>query len=425
MKRSVTLLAGFFCLAICACAQLVPPPPVPPRPPVPPPPPTGLIESGVICSDGSDLLDHVYFVNLTISPAGGGTNTVAPNSVFNLPTSAPVNDENIRIDLAAAFNANKKFALNMLCPPSGGYNEYSGLDAILINTAGCTSTDPSSCSSMRDQDVADNSWALRTPVPSGSTACVPVGTGCKKYVAISLGLWRLNTSCPDAKQSYCAPTFTDFQTRLNQALLDRTAANGTPVPVSVTPKFSVSSDDPSSSNDDPSLAVLAALAHERGHIYWFERFVQPPGSAQTTNTDQFCGSGAASFYPTGKWQGEYPVGIPDRVMPRFVTFAELDQNSSLNQASLNSNLPYLLFYGLSQYAKIPIDNIYMEGQYLSLLAAYSPDEDFVESFEWSVLRNSKKKDLGWTADGYPILEHGDGHFPGVKNKLKCFDKVSQ
>ena len=214
MKRFAIPLAGFFSLAICACAQLVPPPPVPP------PPPARLVTSSVKCQDGKDLLDHVYYVNLTINRAGG-TNTVVPNTDFypaNNPSYAPVNDLNIQTDLAAAFNANKKFALNMLCPPSGGYSEYSGLDAILINIAGCTnnnmpSTNPNDCSSMSDQDIADNSWALRTPVPQGSTACVTGGTGCKKYVAISLGLWHGNTAC-SSPQTYCAPTFTQFQTRL-------------------------------------------------------------------------------------------------------------------------------------------------------------------------------------------------------------------
>jgi hypothetical protein len=417
MNRFLILLAGFFFLAICACAQVVPPPPLPLRPPVPSP--ARLVTSGVNCSDGKDLLKHVYYVNLTISSAGG-TNTVAPNSDFNpVDPKNMVNDDSILTDLAAAFNANKKFAMNMLCPPSGGYREYSGLDAILINIAGCTnnnmpSTNPNDCSSMSDQDIADNSWALRTPVPQGSTACV---TGCKKYVAISLGLWR-NTPCP-SPQTNCAPTFTQYQTRLNQAMLDRTAVNG--MHVRVAPVFSVSSDGPGSNNDDPGLAVLAALAHERGHIYWFEQFVEPPGSAQASNIDQFCGSGAASFYPTGKWQGQYPVGIPDRVLPRFVTFAELDQNSPLDQAPPYNNLPYQLFYNQSQL----INSTYTDGLYLSILAAYSPDEDFVESFEWSVLRKSKKKDLGWTANNHPVLEHGNGHFPGVENKMKCFDKVSK
>ncbi len=414
MKRLVILLAGFSSLAICACAQLVPPPPVPP------PPSARLVTSMVKCqTDAKDLLDHVYYVNLTINPAGG-TNTVAPNTDFDPtknPYYAPVKDSNIQTDLAAAFNANKRFALNMLCPPSGGYSKYSGLDAILINIAGCVkdnqpSTDPNDCSSMSDQDVADNSWALRTPVPQGSAACVAGGAGCKKYIAISLGLWRGNTcSLP---QTNCAPIFTRYQTLLNQALLDRTLANGRRV--SVVPNFSVSSADPN--NDDPGLAVLAALAHERGHIYWFEKFVEPPGSDKASNTDQFCGSGAASFYPMGKWQGNYLLAIPSG---RFVTFAELNQNSRLNQGPPYNNLQYQLFYNLSQL----INSIYTGGQYLSLLAAYSPDEDFVESFEWSVLRNSKKKDLGWTANGLPVLENGDGHFPALKNKLKCFDAVSQ
>lgn len=33
--------------------------------------------------------------------------------------------------------------------------------------------------------------------------------------------------------------------------------------------------------------------------------------------------------------------------------------------------------------------------------------------------------LGLDANDHPVLEHGNGLFAAVKNKLKCFDQVSQ
>jgi hypothetical protein len=318
------------------------------------------------------LLTHVQYVQLNVPV------TVQPNTDFSItPDPTPI-DPAIQSDLAAAFTANPGFSKNELCP----------LDGIFINWQGCTSRDPSTCSAMQDKDVADNSWGLRTPLPSS-----------KKYIAISLGLWR----CPTGSaQNFCAPPFTQYHQRLNKALLDKTAG----MPVSVNPIFKTPP-----GTDTPGLGILSALAHERGHIYWFEKFVDPPGSLSISHTTEFCNP---PFYPGGRWQGKL-VDIPTN---RYVEFAALSPNSPVH------NLPGLLRSG---GAAPIVDGIYAGGRYPSLLGAYSPDEDFVEGFEWSVLRKAGMSDVSVNVlvTDRPILTGGHGNPHGAEQKLECFDALSQ
>lgn len=374
MKRYAIPLAGVLCLALWACAQTVPPP----SPPV-------VISNvtSVTCPAspawpaGGDLLTHVQYVQLNVPV------TVQPNTDFSItPDPTPI-DPAIQRDLGAAFTANPGFSTNELCP----------LDGIFINWQDCSSRDPSTCSAMQDKDVADNSWGLRTPLPSS-----------KKYIAISLGLWRCP---PGSPQNFCAPLFTQYHQRLVKALLDKTAG----MPVSVNPIFKTPP-----GTDTPGLGILSALAHERGHIYWFEKFVDPPGSLSISHTTEFCNP---PFYPGGRWQGKL-VDIPTN---RYVIFAALSPNSPVH------NLPGLLRSG---GAAPVVDGIYAGGRYPSLLGAYSPDEDFVEGFEWSVLRNARVSNaplsdvsVNVLVTDRPILTRGHGDPHGAEQKLECFDALSQ
>jgi hypothetical protein len=119
--------------------------------------------------------------------------------------------------------------------------------------------------------------------------------------------------------------------------------------------------------------VLAVLAHEYGHVYWFDNFVQPPGSSQISNT--FCNG---SFYPDQIDIGGYPA------------------------------------------VAAALRRIHLARQWASTLAAFSPDEDFVEAFELSVLAKAGLQKLTFKIDG-----HSDTVFPpaagsGLATKLACF-----
>jgi len=353
MKRYAIPLIGLLCLALSACPPL--------------PSPTRVVIS---CGPNDDLLNHVHYTNFTPVP---------PFTSMPTPDTQQINSD-IQLDLAAAFTANPTFSRNELCP----------LDGIFINRAQCSGYAPASCSTMADKDIAANSWGFRTPSN-------------QKYVAISLGLWRGN-QCP-AGQTICAPSFRLFNQRLAKALFDKTAGKS----VNINPPTFQASTDTS------GLSVLSALAHERGHIYWFEQFVQPPGptTVTTTKTATFC---SGTIYPDGLWQGK-PVDLPEK---RFVEFGFLHPNSPL------AGLPTLLRSG-NPHAVGVIDAIYAGGLDPSLLAAYSPYEEFVEAFQWSVLRNAGLSDLSVNVTGTarPILHGGVGNMQWAEDKLQCFDSLSR
>src|SRR5207249_918553 len=199
-----------------------------------------------------------------------------------------------------------------------------------------------------------------------------------KYIGISLGLWKNDPGNPcTPPRRVCAPSFQTYHTRLIRALLKRTAEKSTlpphpiPAPDSDPPSVDVS---PNTS----ALSVLATLAHEYGHILWFDTFVQPPGTLYVSNTDTFC---AGNFYPTGSWQG-LKVDIPPG---RWIDFGDMRLQPSGSDVS---QLPDLLRRGNYTAAAARLYRIHASRRWATALSAFSPDEDFVETFELSVLRKA-------------------------------------
>jgi hypothetical protein len=118
------------------------------------------------------------------------------------------------------------------------------------------------------------------------------------------------------------------------------------------------------------------LAHEYGHVLWWDTFVQPPGSVTTINTGNFC----PALYPNGKWENAV-VDVPSN--PRWIYFGRT--------RNLNNNSPISIIrsdYQTGEPFKAGDDfhnKVYHTGRWASALAAFSPDEDFVESFQLYVL----------------------------------------
>ena len=383
MKRTAISLIGILCLAIWACAA-----------PAPPTPPTVTsAPASFSCADGSDLFNRVHYTTFT------PPQPIADNSIP--PSDSTAIDPDIQQNLLAAFNANPSFAQNQLCH----------LDGIYINLAQCSSHDPASCSTMTDRDIADNSWGYRTPEPS-----------VHRYVAISLGLWR-NNQCQGG-QKICAPPFQEYDARLIRALLDRTAQ---PNPSSPPPPPFPNPPMVQASLNDSGTSVLAALAHETGHIYWWDTFVPHAGDPHATNTATFCNG---NFYPGGIWEGA-AVDVPPH---RWVDFGYVRQPPQAYVAQLSQVLTS--GPGHSLMAGEVLHKIYSRGTWASALAAYSPDEDFVESFELSVLHNGGLQNLtvvvlGGSDVSGPIIQHPEAIVQNgtvasaLGTKLQCFDVLSR
>jgi hypothetical protein len=310
------------------------------------------------------------------------------------PDPTPVDPE-ILADLTAAFNS---------APPSFK-DQLCRLNAVFITRHGCTGYDPGTCN-LADNEAADNSWGFREP--DGD-----------RYIGISLALWR-NNACPGGRR-ICAPPFQTYQTRLTRASLIAAGLQG-PKPLSARFADRLSRYAPSYavSPDTTELSVLASLAHEFGHILWWDTFVQPPGSPTVSNTAEFCGGG---FYPYGRWQGAV-VDVPPG---RWVRFGEILSSRS---HSPTSSLPRLL--SSQDFAAVDkrLNEIYANGEWPSALSAFSSDEYFVETFELSVLLKAGLQNLNvdLTSGGAPhrhYIVRNANVSPALRRKLECFGPLTR
>src|SRR5262249_55955637 len=123
--------------------------------------------------------------------------------------------------------------------------------------------------------------------------------------------------------------------------------------------------------------------------------------------------------PSGAWQGR-KVTLPDG---RWVGFGDIrlqPDNSDvlLFSQSLRSANYARAFDGLHR--------IYSNGRWASALAALSPDEDFVESFQLFVLMNPGLRQTAITSGKYSdsIVRNGNVA-PLVQTKLQCFARLYQ
>jgi hypothetical protein len=268
---SVIFIIGFATLILFACT--------PPQPAPPPSDGQNLLTYNAYCdaSKNSDpFLKHVHFLQFPFVPTYPYSDSTPIDST-DFPTGTAISK-----DLEDAFNA--------AAPNPTFQQQLCHLSGILINPCAINNYDPSKCSGMQDVAIANNSWGFRMPTPGAST----------RYIALSLALW----------QNGPAPQFLDFETRRIQALLLTILPNA---PASRLPSFS--SLAPSAANTS-AMSILAALAHEFGHVYWYDEFVTSPGgSANTTDPNGFC---RGAFYLTADWP--YPVDVPSG---RWLSFGEI------------------------------------------------------------------------------------------------------
>jgi hypothetical protein len=208
---------------------------------------------------------------------------------------------------------------------------------------------------------ATKSWGFRTQPPP-TTPPTPL----QRYIGLAGSLWSPGPG---------ATTFSAYETQRLQ-----TASNSK--------KVSLVS---STGTDTPQETVLAVLAHEYGHILWYDTFKPKGGYA---SGKQFGPSDPTSCKFFRSWRAKL-TGPPD-----FREFATVDRDSSGNVVNehadngLSDNVKLQDLYNdthggtlgnlLSHLVKI----YSTKGRWASLLAALSIDEDWVETFELLVLESS-------------------------------------
>jgi len=341
MIRSALLLCAALLAAACfACAQAIVP-----IGQAPPPPPLA-----VACNanDASSFVPSKVFVLDTrfgFNPYPGFGDPPALLGASPAPSTAD--------DLTQAFGTAPLFFRAQLC----------ALDGVFVDPTPCAG--PDQCST--------RSWGYRDP-----------RTG-KMYIGLSA-----NTLWPSGAH---APLLMKYETDLLNWELS-TLNGGLSWGAAGSPYFSshYGLGDPANTS---AMTVLAALAHELGHVRWYQVNVSIPGSFNYDFTKYLmpCKSdGTTSFFGEG-WddrdllalqppQWRKAVGTDPRDPLHVPTHAMPPQNDKLkhpvNLGDLGQTLAALH------------DSAH---PWASLLASLSPDHDFVETHVFDVLtRNSGFKD---------------------------------
>jgi hypothetical protein len=313
----------------------------------------------------ADLMNKVRFLQTPFDPR---VNSSPQPSGIAVPA-------NIQGDMQNAF---------AIAPPAFKA-KLCNMTYIFIDPTGCA--DPLNCA-LPDAQVALNSWGLRG-YRSGDTG---------KYIATSAALWQGGGS---------APKLGDYEFRRFRAVLQRLNPNGAnwirmpnaPRTAGATP-------------DTPAMTVLAVLAHETGHVFWYDAFVPQRGGA--INLNNFCNG---NFYASGSWSN---INVP---AGRWIDFAQPSATATRTPdlvSSLNSHLSQNRFVE----AGATLQAILQNQNFASLLAAFSPDEDFVEAYQWYVLLNAATPATALTIQIPGLPPHdiaaGIANKPALRNKMACF-----
>jgi hypothetical protein len=245
-----------------------------------------------------------------------------PNKNQMLPSSSTPVADPYKTDL-----------MNAYCLASPSFQQQLlGLTAVYIDQTQCSS--PTAC-------VA-SSWGLRERNYSNQT-----------YVALSYGLW-----------SGGLPTYSAFEYLIVSNLLGIASS---PITIQANP-------------DTPTMTVLAALAHELGHVKWWQDQVE--GKKCSTPP-----TGSQPLFANNSWL------FHDDMTPRFQYFGQ-ERHYNPYGRSRQGNLPKGLVDKDILKNDINTRNTSLEnqdlstiydGEWASIFATVTPDEDFVETYVLAAL----------------------------------------
>jgi hypothetical protein len=259
MIRTALLICAGLLMALCfAC---VPPPSVPPRL-IAAAQPLGMAKPYLflpsVCPQNTTD-GNVFAAAVLVLPPGFRPDIYSNYRAPSLGSLHSITRDSTTIaaDLVNAFNA----------APQGFKNDLCGLNGVFINTNDCPNGSVTNCSVAADR-IVGNSWGYREGVDQTGT-----GSTGGRYIAISAGLWPTGGN---------AIAYNDFETRLLLQLLSLSSSNSNnPVYLST------------ANPNDSKTTVLAALAHEFGHVLWYDSIGHQPLSSGGV---AICAADGASFF---------------------------------------------------------------------------------------------------------------------------------
>src|SRR5262245_8241071 len=218
--------------------------------------------------------------------------------------------------------------------------DLCSLDRVFINLNTCSGS-----------NCLDRAWGYRER--PAQKAGGPYG----RYIAISGGLWGGGS---------WTQTYHDFETAVLQRLLGWNA-----------PWFD------SAAPDDFATIVLAALAHEMGHVRWYDTLVPSPGGA--TNPTSFCSGnffdswqgGSGSIHAPPRWRNvlapSQRQGVPDK-------HKNAPQTNDIDAAITAGQ-----FNGTNGAGDLLHQLYTSQAPWASFFGSLAPDEDFIETYKLNVL----------------------------------------
>jgi hypothetical protein len=281
------------------------------------------------------------------------------------PPQGGVLDQDIHDDLQTAFGAAPSFLQTRLC----------GLNGVYVTPTA--------------------SWGYRNSVNK------------QRYVAIPAALWSEGTAARRTPKSY-----KDYENDIVRGLLPSWAG------LQYQP-------DPGGPANSGITTILAALAHEVGHVLWYDIYVPTPRTAMQPGN--FCNG---KFY-TESWDdlGDTP---PSNRWRKFGLVSGAHKSNDVQIDDIKNAPP-------GQRGK-KVAVIYRthgtpapRGRWANLFAAFSPEEDFVETFKLFVLQranNDPNHPLHLKAkikeNGVSIIRDIPGTLsqrPVLQRKLACFAQI--
>jgi hypothetical protein len=320
------------------------------------------------------------------SPPGGNYTPVSANSP-------------IYTDLMNAFTAAPKRLQRRLCTVT-----------VFIDQTACSSA---SCAN-------GISWGFRNPTDTS-----------QRYIALSQGLWGGGQSAAFQYSTYETAAIGQILTRL-QAPWPTTA---TPPGPQFLPATYISNSGVATSVNTSAMTVLAALAHEYGHIVWYDLI---KGSDQNYVPGTFCRANPkvpGDGFFDGSWTSVTPPNS-------FQGFAETTNDAHAAGIQV-ANLVSAIQGQQWSTAAADLNAIYSSdasnptGIWPGLFGFVSPEEDFVDSFKIFVMTRPETNggmpvnwmplqifsDTGpqpaYTPDIYSLLAHAKKKV--LKRKLDCID----
>ncbi len=288
------------------------------------------------CTDGSTFLSHVKYLANGYDPSGDTTNSPPSGSA---------------IDSGSPYAGALENAFQLA--PHAFRNHLCALDGIYINGIKCS--DFNGCFA--------NSWGYRTKNK-------------QKYIAISAGLWSADRLLP--YPGYSSYVYHLYETDVLNSVL------GFGSSVSYRPQYASAN----SAADNFDMTILAALAHEMGHVRWYHLLNPSDPGGSNYEPKSFCVGTDGSTFFSNSWATVKKPPAWRKLLTRAARRAdyadkhleppqmkEIDDDLASNLMLQASNLIDQIFQPAAPWA--------------SFFAATAPDEDFVETYKLHVLLNAQ------------------------------------